>query len=400
MERMAGKQKTSSHCLDSLEPIDLALVNEEWPASSMSGIYFNTGSCGIKPVSVLNAIQKAYLDLNKNPTIETFLKSSYWDSARLSAAKLFTVPATSLMLTHNSTYGIQLVMQNLLKEPGDEIVCTSQEHSCVKTLCKYLSETRGIRVRVHEPDAFAGSHSFCKSILNLVNSKTRLVLVSQINCLTGWRPNLSLLLEKLGSQKIPLLVDGAHAPGQGPVFPASYPFWVASAHKWMGAPNGTGFLKISSEYLEEFEPLLIGDRFYANEYSPAHRFEWPGTCDVVKLSGLVAALELQERLGPGKIAKKQFELQRYLRASLAELPGAVIRTPFTEGESSAMLAFHFGKQLKVSDLRQALYDGAGIWVQPDFAAENPGLGMRISCQVFNTEEQINTLTMELKKLLI
>ena len=384
-----------------LEELDLQLLISEWPAGIYKGVYLNSGSCGVKPRSVLDAIQTGWNKLNENPTLATFLDKEVWETTKSAASRLCNVPSDQLIFIPNSTFGIQLVMQSFLQNPGDQIVTSTQEHRCVNTLGRYLEESRGITVRKHTMDSAAGSQAFCQGILNLINSKTRLVIVSQINCLTGWRPNLAQLCLELKDAKIPLLEDGAHAPGQGPLSLKEYPLWVASCHKWMGAPNGTGLLKAEPELMEKLKPLSIGDRYYDEDFDLAHRLEWHGTGDVVKLAGLRAAIDLQLKLGPVKIAHRQLELQSYLRKCLSELPAGTIRTPDADGERSALLAIHWNKnQLKVDDLRAELWQKHQIWVQPDYASETPGHGMRISCNVFNKEQEIDALISALKTLLL
>lgn len=380
--------------------LDEQLLSSEWPAGIYKGIYLNSGSCGVKPKSVLTAIQNGWNKLNENPTLMTFLDSEVWDRARSAASQLCDVPADELMIIPNSTFGIQLIMQSFLLKTADEFITSDQEHRCVNTLGRYLHDTRGIVVRKHHVDAHAGSKAFCRGILDLVTSKTRLVLVSQINYLTGWRPELDELCAELKSAGIPLLVDGAHAPGQGPLKIRHYPFWITSGHKWMGGPNGVGLLKAAPEYMEKLAPLLIGDQYYEHEFALPQRLERSGTCDVVRLEGLRAAIELQLKLGPEKIANRQLALQQYLRNALKALAPGTIRTPDLDGERSAMLTIYWSnEQVKVDDLRSTLWQENQIWIQPDFASEKPGHGIRVACNVFNKESEIDALIAALHKLL-
>ena len=384
------------------DELDLDLVRSEWPQEQRDGIYFNSGSCGVKPVSVLSAIQNGWLRLNQNPTRMTFLESEIWERTRALASNLFGVNKEGLILTGNSTYGIQQIMQTFLINAGDEFICTDQEHSCVKTISRYLSETRGIITRQYFVEPSTGSEAFCQDILDMVDSKTKLVLVSQINCLSGWRPNLQALAGELKRLSIPLLVDGAHAPGQGPVSISRFPLWVASGHKWMGGPNGTGFLFVDSKYIDELKPLCIGDRYYdGNECaSNVHRFEWPGTCDLVRWLGMQAALELQVRLGPEAIAARQKQLQGYLRNAIAGLAAPIITTPNVQGETTAILSLRWDSaQVHVPDLREYLWNEHKIFIQPHFASAVPGHGMRISTHIYNTESEIDLLVWALQRVI-
>ncbi|MBY0358122.1 MAG: aminotransferase class V-fold PLP-dependent enzyme [Candidatus Obscuribacterales bacterium] len=380
--------------------LDMALLGREWPELNES-TYLNSGSCGIKPQSVLKAIENGWQKLNQNPTITTFLDQEPWESARKISAQLLGLPDQSLLLTPNSTYGLQMVMQSFLLKPGDELVMTDHEHGCVNTLAEYLTKTRGIVVKKAQMEPLSGSEKLTDNILQLIGPNTRLVEVSEIDCYTGWRPNLNRLVNELQGNSLPLLVDGAHTPGQGPLAARDYPFWIGSGHKWLCGPNGTGFLYVNPQYKEYLQPLCVGDRLYQTDFSELTRLEWPGTCDVVRFAGLEAACNLHLSLGQDKIRARQLQLVAYLRQALSAFPDCRIRTADIDSESSGMLAFHFPKgRLPEVDLREQLWQKEKVWIQPDFACpEDINSGMRISCHVYTKEQDIDRLIEILQRLL-
>ena len=65
-----------------LDALNTKLIAHELPAVADGSIYLNTGSCGRKPVSVLQAIERGWNEFNYNPTIETFIDQSSWHEAR------------------------------------------------------------------------------------------------------------------------------------------------------------------------------------------------------------------------------------------------------------------------------------------------------------------------------
>jgi selenocysteine lyase/cysteine desulfurase len=379
--------------------LNLGLVAQQWGAKPTDGtIYLNTGSCGRKPRAVMEALESANEHLNANPTLFTFWDEEHLDAARNAAAQLFDVDPKSLLLTSSTTQGLQLVFNSFLAEPGDELVTTDHEHGSLTSIVRYLSESRGIVIKRHIVDPLAGSKALCDGVLDLVNERTRLVAVSEIDCFSGWRPDLSQLNAQLGLQSLPFLVDGAHSPGNGPCRPGQYPLWVGSGHKWLCGPNGTGFLYVRPDLVARLKPVWVADRFY-NEYAvPLRRFEFQGTADVGRWLGLAAALRLHLELGADRVADRQRQLWEYLRGRLVELPGCTIRTPATTGETSALLTFTFNPaNLTVTDLREHLWQTHKIWTQPDFCYGQQGHGMRISCHVSISEKDIDRLIESLAK---
>ncbi len=377
--------------------LNLSLVREEWPEPDDSSIYFNSGSCGRKPRRVLQAIEDGWRRLNLNPTLRTFCDPQPFDAAREAIAGLLGTPASKVLLTQNSTQGLQLVLQSFLQEPGDQLITTSHEHGSMNTIARHLHESRGVVIREVALEPLNGERIFFEQIKSLITDKTRLVQLSEISCYSGWRPDLSPLAAYLKERKIPLLVDGAHAIGQGPCRADEFAFYVGSCHKWLGAPNGTGFLCADAEGAALLKPLWLSDQFYEPSTHPLGRFESQGTPDVVKWLGVAAACELQVELGPVLIAKRQQELLLILAERIRALPGAKIRTPLAEGETSGMLTVSWeNERMRVEHLRDHLWEKYRIWTQPDFCYGAPGQGLRFSCHISIEQTHIDRLIQALR----
>lgn len=379
--------------------LDLALVQDEWPAPTDGSIYFNTGSCGRKPKRVLRAISRGWRWLNRNPTVATFFDQTPADTARESLAKLVGADSKDLLLTQNSTQGLQLVMQSFLLNAGDELITTAQEHGSLNSIASYLAQTRGITIRKLSVDPTAGVAELQKQIESWLTEKTRLVALSEIGCFSGWRPDLNSINEMLKRQNILLMIDAAHSVGQGPCKQYDFPLYVGSCHKWLGAPNGTGFLYCHPSLVEQLKPVWLSDRFYEGfGDNPLRKFEYQGTADVVRWLGLQQACDLQMELGIHSIARRQRELLLLLAETLQTLPGARIRTPLTHGETSGILAVTFDPaRVKVGHLRDHLWQAHKIWTQPDFCFGSEAHGLRLSCHISITPEEIDKLKCALEE---
>jgi isopenicillin-N epimerase len=372
--------------------IDMSLVRAEWPQIPDRSIYLNTGSCGRKPASVLKVLAQSYETFNANPTFYTFFADEWLHEVRTALAELLAVSANDLLLTQNSTQGLHLVLNSFLVNAGDELITTTHEHGSVNTIARYLAETRGVSIRRHECNPLDGSDAFCQAVIGMASEATRLIQVSEVDCYSGWRPNLQALVHWCNASQIPLLVDGAHSLGQGICNPGEYPMWMTSGHKWLGGPNGTGILHVQRKWQEQLRPVWLGDRFYNEFADPLMRFEFQGTADVVRWKGLTAAIALHRQLDPARVAARQKVLTDYLRKRLDELPSAVIRTPDIAGETSGALAVTWAADnVPVPDLKDHLWKVYKIWAQPDFCYGDPGLGLRISCHISVEERDIDRL---------
>lgn len=379
--------------------LDQELVRREFPDSDST--YLNTGSCGRKPASVLAALNEGWQKLNINPTYATFLDAEPMHSARAAFAKLLGVAPQQLILTQNSTQGLQLIMHSLLLEAGDELVTTNTEHGSVTSIARHLGETRGVVTKRADADPKLGSGALCAGLLNLVTEKTRLIAVSQISSYTGWRADLQHLEHEAKKLGVPVLIDGAHSMGQlaGPEIIGESSLWVGSAHKWLGGPNGTGVSYIAPVMVPLLNPISVGDHYFDALEADARdisRFESGGTADIVRWSGVIKACELQDIIGADKIQRKQFALAQYLRQELERAYDPIFRLPSLEegpaSEATALVSCYWpAERVRVPDLREAIWSKFKIWIQPDFLNANPGCGMRVACHYANTQAEVDRL---------
>jgi selenocysteine lyase/cysteine desulfurase len=234
-------------------------------------------------------------------------------------------------------------------------------------------------------------------LIERLNARTKLVLVSEISSYTGWRPNLGRLELATKERSIPLLVDGAHCGGQIICRPGNYRLWVGSGHKWLGGPNGTDFVYVAPDLVPLLQPLWLGDEYF--KLKEAHgsslvRFESQGTTDVVRWRGLATAINLQFEIGPENIYRRELELVTYLRNAVGKLKPK-FRT-LADAPNNGMLVMYWDEaQVSVPHLRDYLWQNHKLWVQPDFMNENPGLGIRVSCHYSLSEREIDKLVVAL-----
>lgn len=389
----------TSH-LSRLEKQFEAVVAAQFPRRQE--IYLNTGSSGRKPTSVLKAVAEGTEKLNINPTRTIFIDDHHYSLARAAAARVLHTDEKSLLLQNNTNQAMHFILGNLLGS-GDELVITDKEHGSVNAISRLLAEQRGVTTRRFNIDAFQGSAHLCAGLLDMISERTKVIVVSEIGCYTGWRPDLSALQEGLKQQRngaVELVVDGAHTPGQRDCdLPArNYRFWVGSGHKWLCAPSGTGFALLPSDVVPHFQPLLLDAEHYTKKDADIHditRFETQGTSDVVKWWGLAAACELFTSVGVAAIEEYQLALAQYFREEVEKL-SPEFRTPnlYKENpaEATSMVVCYWPRQrLLVDDLRESLWERHKLWVQPDFLSPVPGHGLRVACHYANNKAEIDLL---------
>jgi selenocysteine lyase/cysteine desulfurase len=202
------------------------------------------------------------------------------------------------------------------------------------------------------------------------------------------------------------VIDGAQAPGQVPVDLRALgcDFYVASGHKWLLGPKGTGFVFIRDEWLDRWRPTYVGA--YSNsEYDlAAGRFERLrqasaseyGTRSTPLIRGFGAAFDFLDTVGMEVVAARGARLARHLREGLARLEGVEILTP--PDASASILTFRIlGSGGGAGEWVNRLRAEHGFRLRPVGEA---GLnGIRASTHVFNSEEEVDRLLEVLAELL-
>lgn len=119
------------------------------------------------------------------------------------------------------------------------------------------------------------------------------------------------------------VVDAAQAVGiESPALDPRADLVVASAHKWLFGPAGTGFAWVRPRAVER-----LGAVWRAGEPldpdSPLCRWEAAGGQDFAAYAGVEAALALYAAAGPARVAARAHALAAWLAEALADaLPGA------------------------------------------------------------------------------
>jgi cysteine desulfurase/selenocysteine lyase len=306
-------------------------------------LYFNTGTIGLLPQSVVDAMQASLVRLRQGD----YLPQA---KVREKIAELVHAPAESIALTHNTTHGINLVAQGLRLQRGDEVILTDQEHA--GNALPWLQRARldRLRIRVLTPGPDAATTLL--ALERLVTKRTRVIAIPHITCTTGQVLPVQQIIERYRDRVPHIFLDGAHGPGTTPLDLTRLDcgYYAACGHKWLCGPAGTGFLYIRPDLLEQVEPRFTGagsdngwqldahTQAITGWAAGAQRFEI-GTQNRVLIEGLHAAILFWEGVGWEALHARVRYLQAQLRARLAAIPGLELLTPEEAISSASMLTF-------------------------------------------------------------
>ena len=157
------------------------------------------------------------------------------------------------------------------------------------------------------------------------------------------------------------------------------------------APQGTGFLYVDADRLDDLEITWIGassaptwdaDTYEFEPLTTAAKFEF-GTRDKAVFSSLSTAISMAEEIGIDNIARRSWELADHLRRRLTDVPGFTLRTPMDPVRSTGISTFDVG--IDARDLTGRL------WEEHRILVSGRDDELRVSIPYFVLEEEIDNL---------
>jgi isopenicillin-N epimerase len=365
--------------------------------------YLNHGTVGATPRRVLQKQQALRDEMERQPSRFMLRElnghqpmpwravSRLREASDQVAAFLGSRP-DDLVFVPNVTTGLNAVLNSLPLRPGDEVVITDLAYGAVALAAGDVCERSSATLRtVHIDYPVRHAGDIVESIVRTLTPRTRLLVVDHITAQTALVLPVAAIAAECRTRGIPVLADGAHAPGARPLdIPSLGVDWyAANLHKWAHAPRGCGILWAAQArqsilrfpivswghgkgFRAEFEHTATSDptSFLAAPEGIALLREWDFDACVEYMHGLAweAAAMLSDRW------HTRFEIPEEMVGAMATVP-----LPESAGATDADAA----------RLRLALLIDDRIEVQ--LHAWRGRLWTRVSTQVYNDRADIERL---------
>jgi cysteine desulfurase/selenocysteine lyase len=398
--------------------LDLEVIREEFPIlrrmiRNRPLVYLDNAATTQKPLAVLDAIRRYYLEDNSNVHRGVHLLSQRateaFEGARSKVQRFIQArEEREIIFTRGATEAINLVAAAYGRthvQAGDEVIVSVMEHHSNIVPWQMLCQEKGAHLRVI-PMNDAGE-LLLDEYEKLLNPRTRLVSVVHVSNALGTVNPVKALIQLAHRRGVPVLIDGAQAVAHLPVNVQNLDcdFYVFSSHKIYG-PTGTGVLYGKANLLEAMPPFQGGGdmissvSFEETVYNAIpHKFE-AGTPDVSGVIGLGAALDYLSRIGLETAGQHERDLLAYATASVGQIEG--VRIIGTAQHKAGVLSFIL-EGVHPHDIGTIL-DQEGIAIRTGHHCAQPvmdRLGLpataRASFAFYNTFEEVDRLTIGLKK---
>lgn len=352
--------------------------------------HLNHGSFGAVPLVAQERQNELRAEMDSSPVVWFPALPQKIADARVDLAAFLRATPDDLALVPNASAGVSVVLNALPRRRGGAIVVTDHGYGAVTMGAERLARRWDGEVRTARVPLDADEEHAYEAVMAAVDDATDLIVVDQITSATARRMPVERIGAQAGRLGIPLLVDGAHAPGliAAPLDGLTCDFWVGNLHKWGCAPRGTAALVARGALREDLYPLI--DSWGAADPYP-DRFDQQGTVDVTGYLAASTALDFVDRTWGWDTARQYMDdlagyAERLVGAAFAGL-GAVPGTVDVGMPVPGMRLVRLPEGLAASRIEaDALRDRAAreLGVEAAFTSFD-GIGyMRLSAHVYNT----------------
>ncbi|WP_419999073.1 aminotransferase class V-fold PLP-dependent enzyme [Streptomyces boninensis] len=278
--------------------------------------HLNHGSFGAVPRAAQERQSLLRAEMERSPVVWFPALPRRIAAARTEIAAFLRTAPDDLALVPNASAGVSAVYTSLPHHPGGEIIVTDHGYGAVTMGAERLARRWGGRVRTARVPLAADADAAYEAVAAELTDATALIVADHITSATARRLPVGRIAAEARRRGIPLLVDGAHAPGliDAPLEGVDCDFWVGNLHKWGCAPRGTAALIARGPLRDQLHPLI--DSWSAAEPYPI-RFDQQGTLDATNYLAAPVALDFIEQTWGWPAARRYMD-------ELADYGAAVI----------------------------------------------------------------------------
>jgi isopenicillin-N epimerase len=351
-------------------------------------IYLNHGGFGATPRSILDEKKRILDEIEKNPT--DFLAHKIklkWHQVVQKIASRISCQPDSVAIVDNATDGVEAILRSLSLTAADEILITSMTYGAVAMAARYIAAKQGAKITMAELRFPNPEPEQCTAaIAQTITPRTKVAILDHITSATALLMPLKEMIDACRARSVPVLVDGAHAPGQVALdIPALKADWyVGNLHKWYFVPRGCGFLWAAPGRTSGLMPNVLS--WEMNQPFPSN-FAWTGTRDPSNWLAIPAAFNFMDRMGESAVREHNHQLLRDAVALLADMWKFRVSTPDTMTAAMTLVPAPDGLPYPATDegrsrLEADLKDKFDIILNPAFAHAGR-IWLRITTQIYN-----------------
>ena len=306
--------------------MDIEEIREQFPYIKKRKIYFNHASSGPLPFTAARRINEFVKDRSADRIEDypEFLK--VMGETRSLIAEMINTSSARIAFLDNTSNGLNLLAQSLKWRRGDRILLNDAEFPA--NVYPFLNlQNEGVEVDfVKTWNHLAASNDIIKAI----KPETKLISISHVQFLSGYRVDLSEIGKICKEKEIILSVDAIQAlPAvKLDVKETNISFLSCGTQKWLLGLPGLAFVFIDEELQKKMHPKYVG---WLSVNNPDNLLEYDlvlkktasafqsGTLNSIAIYALNSSLKLLLEFGLDRIQKNVLDNTTYFLNGLKEI---------------------------------------------------------------------------------
>ncbi|MFN8513941.1 MAG: aminotransferase class V-fold PLP-dependent enzyme [Thermomicrobiales bacterium] len=316
------------------------------------------------------------------------------DWAHQQLATLLGADPDEIAFTTQFSGAVNIVVEGLPWQAGDEVVITDQEHPSLVTPLLNIARRFGVVIR--RAPVSMDHATFLDGFAACLSERTRLVAASHVTTEDGTILPVEEMVRLAHERGALIFFDGAQSLGQFPVDVRALgcDFYGFVGYKWLLGPYPSAGLYIRRDLLDRLTVTWTGSRATTGggidmdrlEFIPgARRYEYGGRVFASDSAMAVAATFVAD-LDLEAIAAHAHRLAAHLHRNFARIPGVAVRSPRDPRDGTGIVTFSL-EGVPGTDLAPALRERWNILTRP---ALN-GTSVRSSVACFTDESDLDLL---------
>lgn len=354
-------------------------------------IMMNNGTVGPMPEPVFNTLTDSFRVQCTSPCDVYNTFGARREEVRAKVARFLGANPSEIVLTRNTTEGMNFVANGLELQPGDEILLSDMEHPAGIHPWRLKAERYGVVLKEAalglppaSVDEFVGSFEAA------ITPRTKVISISHTVFISGLISPVKELCEMAHRHGVLVLADSAHGPGMLNLnlHDMGVDFLAASPYKWLGAPCGCGILYVRAGLEERLWPTIANSGWDTRE--GALRLGTIGQRADPLVFALGEAVDFQMTVGKARIERRIRSLATYLKEGLTQIPGVRLHTSMDPQLSGGLTAFSMegvDPELLVNYLRERY----NLVIRTIGNEARGTRGARVSTHIFVSQKDVDTV---------
>jgi selenocysteine lyase/cysteine desulfurase len=361
-------------------------------------IMMNNGTVGPMPEPVFNTLIKCFKLQVTNPfDCYNFIPRKK-EEVRAKLARFINASPDEVVMTRNTTEGMNFVANGLDLKEGDEVLLSSMEHPAGTHPWRLKEKRYGIKVKIVPLGLPPKSvDEIVDAFSKAITPRTKVISISHTVFISGLMSPLKELSKMAHEKGVLIVADSAHGIGMLDLNmkELGVDFFASSPYKWLGAPTGIGLFYVRKEAQDKLWPTIASSGWDSPE--SARKYETLGQRADALTVALGEALDFQNAIGKERIERRIKALAGYLKKELKKIPGVKLHTSQDPYISGGLTAFSV-EGVEPEKMLNYLREKYNIVIRTIGNKKAGTYGVRVSTHIYVSFKHINMLLEGIKHL--